>query len=163
MSINPRAALALALVVTVMVGGGLGLLVAGKASADPDADVTVYLTPTCGCCGAWVDYLREEGFSVDAEEVNQTELNGIKQEAGLTPQLASCHTAFVGDYAVEGHVPAREIRRLLAEEPDIAGIAVPGMPAGSPGMEMGDRKDPYDVVAFRANGDTEVFARYHQD
>lgn len=163
MSIKPRVALALVLGLAIAVGGGLGVLVAGQANATVEGEVKVYLTPYCGCCGQWVEYLRDEGFAVDVEEVERTELNRIKQEADLAPQLASCHTAFVGDYVVEGHVPAREIRRLLAEQPDFAGIAVPGMPVGSPGMEMGTRHDPYDVIAFRRNGDTEVFASYHQE
>jgi hypothetical protein len=157
-----RLALVALLVVAAVAGAGGGLVL-GQAGASAKPAMTVYLTPTCGCCGQWVDYVEREGFDVTAREVDQAELNSIKEEAGLDWGLASCHTAFVGDYVVEGHVPAREIRRLLDEQPAIAGISVPGMPIGSPGMEMGDRLDPYDVVAFTRDGSTEVFARYHQD
>ncbi|QIT56631.1 DUF411 domain-containing protein [Aquisalimonas sp. 2447] len=150
----------------VVVAAGAAWAIAGGGNATPaatDSDtVKVYKTPQCGCCTAWEDYLRDEGFNVDAEDVDQRELNSIKQEAGLTRELASCHTAFVGGYVVEGHVPAADIRRLLEERPDVDGIAVPGMPVGSPGMEMGDRKDPYDVVTFADGERVGTFSSYHQ-
>ena len=121
--------------------------------------IHVYKSPTCGCCGDWVDHLEDNGFTVD---VTDTQLmNQIKVDAGLTPQLASCHTAFIGDYVIEGHVPAADIRRLVAEQPVARGLAVPGMPIGSPGMEIGDRKDPYQVLLFNESGQTRVFADYH--
>lgn len=126
------------------------------------AEVTVYKTETCGCCNAWVDHLRAEGFAVTAHDVSQNELNAEKQAAGLTYGLASCHTAYVDGYAIEGHVPAETIRRLLEERPQAAGLTVPGMPVGSPGMEHGDRRDPYDVLLFDEDGNTEVYASYHQ-
>ena len=88
-------------------------------------------------------------------------MNTIKQDAGLTPQLASCHTAFIDDYVIEGHVPATDIRRLVEEKPMAHGLSVPGMPVGSPGMEMGDRKDNYQVLLFNKAGQTRVFADYH--
>ena len=151
----------------VVLAGGAAWAIAGGGNATPvaaDGDtVKVYKTPQCGCCTAWEDYLRDEGFSVDAENVDQHELNTIKQEAGLTRELASCHTAFVGGYVVEGHVPAADIRRLLDERPEVDGIAVPGMPVGSPGMEMGDRKDPYDVVMFVDGERVGTFSSYHQE
>ncbi|MFP5380489.1 MAG: DUF411 domain-containing protein, partial [Vicinamibacteria bacterium] len=115
---------------------------------------------TCGCCGVWVEHLRANGFTVVAHDVPQAELDGIAREAGLGTELRSCHTAKVGGYAVEGHVPAADIKRLLTERPEVAGIAVPGMPVGSPGMEMGDRRDPYNVVAFTRDGRRSVFAQY---
>lgn len=157
-----RLALGGVLLGTLAAGAIAGSLIGASGQGDGPV-IQVYKTPTCGCCSDWTGYLDDEGFAVEAEDVTQRELNEIKQEAGLDRSLASCHTAFVGDYVVEGHVPAREIRRLLAEEPDIAGISVPGMPVGSPGMEVGDRKDPYQVVAFDDAGETSVFARYHQD
>ncbi len=129
------------------------------AWADDDLAIKVYKSPTCGCCGDWVDHLEDNGFTVD---VTDTQLmNQIKVDAGLTPQLASCHTAFIGDYVIEGHVPAADIRRLVAEQPVARGLAVPGMPIGSPGMEIGDRKDPYQVLLFNESGQTRVFADYH--
>ncbi|MCP1676593.1 hypothetical protein J2T57_003764 [Natronocella acetinitrilica] len=131
--------------------------------AATDRDIKVFKTPSCGCCGAWVEHLEASGFDVEAVNVSQSELNAIKQAAGLDPDLASCHTAFIEGYLVEGHVPASDIRRLVDERPTVAGISVPGMPIGSPGMEMGDRFDPYDVVAFGADGETSVFNRHNQD
>ena len=109
------------------------------------ADVTVHKDPNCGCCSGWVDHLRAAGFSVAAQDT--TDLAGVKQQYGVPPELASCHTAIVGSYVIEGHVPALAIRRLLAERPDAKGLAVPGMPVGSPGME-GGTPQPYAVVLF---------------
>ena len=122
-------------------------------------DIHVYKSPTCGCCTDWVDHLEENGFKVEVTETN--DLNPIKIDAGLTPSLASCHTAFIGDYVIEGHVPANDIHRLIADAPRAKGLAVPGMPAGSPGMEMGDRKDPYQVLMFNESGQTRVFAEHN--
>src|SRR5690554_5194849 len=114
--------------------------------ADDDLAIKVYKSPTCGCCGDWVDHLEKNGFTVDVTDTQR--MNQIKMEAGLSPHLASCHTAFIGDYVIEGHVPSADIRRLVAEQPAARGLAVPGMPIGSPGMEVGDRKDPYQVLLF---------------
>ena len=120
--------------------------------------VTVYKSPTCSCCGRWITHLKANGFQVNVVNVN--DVTPFKKNAGLTPALASCHTAFVGNYVVEGHVPAREIKRLLKEKPDIKGLAVPGMPMGSPGMEMGNKKDPHDVLSIDKNGKTKVYQSY---
>lgn len=120
--------------------------------------MTVYKTPTCGCCNAWISHVIEAGFEVQAVEVLNTTL--IAVEYGVPSRLRSCHTAIIGEYAVEGHVPAGEIKRLLAERPSVAGLAVAGMPIGSPGMEVGDRRDPYQVIAFNRNGQGSVFATY---
>ena len=133
----------------------------GAAQATPVANVgqgtkmLVYKTPTCGCCRAWVDHVREAGFDVEVRDM--PDVQPVKQEHGLPGHLASCHTAIVDGYVVEGHAPADVIRRMLAERPQIAGIAVPGMPAGSPGMEVPGRKDPYDVIAFTRDGKVSVF------
>ena len=121
--------------------------------------VTVYKSPTCGCCGKWVDHLRANGFKVKVQEVSN--IMETKQQYGVPEVLTSCHTAIVGDYIVEGHVPAKEVKRLLSEQPDIAGLAVPGMPVGSPGMEVpGAAPQPYNVIAFDRAGNTRVFAEY---
>lgn len=129
------------------------------ANVDPDLPViTVYKSPTCGCCQGWVEHLQHDGFRV--EVVEMTDRSGIAQGRGVPRDLGSCHTAVVGDYVVEGHVPAGDIRRLLEEAPDAAGIAVPGMPIGSPGMEQGDRIDPYDVVLIGRDGSRSVFASH---
>jgi len=123
--------------------------------------VVVYKTPTCGCCSLWVDHLRENGFVVEVHDVRDT--TPMRRREGVPARLGSCHTATVGGYAIEGHVPAAEIKRLLRERPRVDGLAVPGMPIGSPGMEMGSRQDAYEVLAFNSAGDTTVFARYPQE
>lgn len=123
--------------------------------AEAGTPITVYKSPTCGCCKNWVDHLEQNGFDVTV--VDQADVAPVKRLHGVPDALASCHTGVVDGYAVEGHVPAEVIRRLLAERPAVKGIAVPGMPAGSPGMEMGDRKDPYEVYTFDENGPRDVF------
>ena len=120
-------------------------------------EITVYKSPTCGCCNAWIVHLEDNGFSVIKKNLRDT--SPIKAAHGVKPRLASCHTALVEGYVVEGHVPAADIRRLLAERPAVKGLTVPGMPMGSPGME-GPRKDPYNVLTFDARGRSTVFSRY---
>lgn len=120
-------------------------------------EITVYKSATCGCCNKWVDHLRDAGFKVTAH--NRQDMNEIKKTHGVKYQHRSCHTAVVEDYVVEGHVPAEDIRRLLDGRPAISGLAVPGMPMGSPGME-GHYKDPYEVIAFKKGGRDSVFSRY---
>lgn len=116
--------------------------------------VTVYKSPTCGCCTKWVEHLQQSGFAVEVHDT--ADVQPVKARYGLPGNLASCHTALVGGYVVEGHVPADVIRRLLRERPQVAGVAIPGMPMGSPGME-GPYKDDYDVVSFTRGGATEVY------
>jgi hypothetical protein len=118
-------------------------------------EVLVYKSPTCGCCSAWVEHLRENGFTVVTKDV--TDVTEVKQTAGVPRDLFSCHTAIVEGYAIEGHVPADLIRQFLAERSGEAGLAVPGMPMGSPGME-GSRRDRYDVIAFARDGTRRVYA-----
>ena len=117
--------------------------------------VTVYKTPTCGCCSLWGKYLEREGFAVTNVDVD--DLGAVKDSLGVPPQMGSCHTATVEGYVIEGHVPAGPIRRLLAERPDARGLAVPGMPIGSPGMEQGDLRQPYDVFLVSDTGETRVY------
>jgi len=121
--------------------------------------MTVYKSPTCGCCAAWVTYLEEEGFSVTS--VNSDDMDSIKAKFGLpSSKLASCHTALVGDYLIEGHVPASDIKNLLAEKPKgIKGLTAPGMPALSPGMGSREPQD-YDVLSFTPAGETAVYSSY---
>ncbi len=121
----------------------------------PLPTVLVYKTESCGCCNGWVDHLRAAGFTVDARNV--VDLMSIKRDAGVSASHASCHTALVDGYVVEGHVPADQIRRLLAERPVVAGLAVPGMPTGSPGME-GPGAAPYQILAFDRRGGSTVYA-----
>ena len=122
------------------------------------SEITVYKSPTCGCCSKWVDHLKANGFDVIAKDV--PEVIPYKIRGGVTPELASCHTAFVDGYVIEGHVPAQDIKRLLLERPKAKGLAVPGMPVGSPGMEQGSRKDPYDVKLINNEGEATVFSRH---
>jgi hypothetical protein len=121
-------------------------------------NMTVYRSPSCRCCGHWVEHMQAAKFEV--QEVVTDEMAAIKAQYGIPEALASCHTAIVENYRIEGHVPAADVQRLLAERPDILGIAAPGMPVGAPGMEMGDRVDAYTVVAFTADGDTATFAQH---
>ena len=128
----------------------------GTTAQNRQLAVEVYKDPACGCCSKWIDHLRSHGFT--ARAIDTDKMDQIKTSRGVPRQARSCHTAIVGGYVVEGHVPAADIQRLLKERPAILGIAVPGMPIGSPGME-GSRNDPYDVVAFSADGTTAVFAK----
>jgi hypothetical protein len=130
----------------------------GAAGALPK--VTVYKTSTCGCCRLWVDHMKANGFDVQAMDVSAADVRGISKAAGLRDQDSSCHTAKIGAYTVEGHVPAADIKRMLKEKPAIAGIAAPGMPMGSPGMEQGNAKEPYDVIAFKKDGTSTVYAKH---
>ena len=120
--------------------------------------VTVWKTPSCGCCHEWVAHLRKSGFEVVTHDVEDTA--PIRQKLGLNAKFGSCHTARMDSYVVEGHVPAQELRRLLRERPKALGLAVPGMPMGSPGMEMGDTRDAYDVLLVLADGSSRVYQSY---
>jgi hypothetical protein len=122
--------------------------------------VEVWKSPTCGCCKVWVTHLEANGFAVKVNDIGNT---GMRGRLGIPAALGSCHTALVGGYAIEGHVPARDIRRLLAERPQAVGLAVPGMPIGSPGMdgpEYGGRRDRYDVLLVMQGGRSTVFQSY---
>jgi hypothetical protein len=140
----------------------LGLAVIGRtALAQPVAQpaikaMTVYKDPNCGCCSQWVDHVKKAGFTVTVRDSD--DMPGVKASFGVPTELHSCHTARVGNYAIEGHVPADLIVKLLKEQPVGRGLAVPGMPVGSPGMEMGSRKDAYDVLLFDKAGKSRVYA-----
>lgn len=121
-------------------------------------DIRVYKSPTCGCCSKWVQHLEDNDFNVTVLEVH--DVNHYKRQAQLPYSLGSCHTAFVDGYAIEGHVPASDIKRLLTEKPDIRGLAVPGMPAGSPGMEYDGRKDAFQTLSYTREGVTAIFASH---
>ncbi|PSR16020.1 metal-binding protein [filamentous cyanobacterium CCP3] len=121
-------------------------------------ELTVYRSPTCRCCGYWTDHMKAAGFHV--QDIVTEDMVAVKARYGVPEALASCHTALVDGYVIEGHVPATDVQRLLSEEPDVLGIAAPGMPMGSPGMDMGDRVDPYTVVSFTQTGETATFAEH---
>ena len=129
-------------------------------AAQPASDapvVTVYKNPTCACCGEWAEHLKENGFRVEMKE--GADLTRVKQQLGVSMDMASCHTAEVGGYVLEGHVPADVIRQLLAEKPQIRGLAVPGMPAGVPGMPAaGPNRKPFEIFAIEQGGGTRVYA-----
>ncbi len=120
----------------------------------------VYKSASCGCCGDWVEHMKENGFKLQVH--NTDTLNSIKQKAGLTPALASCHTAFINGYVIEGHVPASDVKRLLTEKPDITGLTVPGMPSGAnvPGMEMSEDNAAFDVLGFKSDGTVKRWSHY---
>lgn len=148
------------LVLAVAAVTALGAASAGPAAPAPtdDAVVTVYKSPTCGCCSKWVEYLQAKGYEV--KTVDLDDLSEIKAASGVPRQLQTCHTAVVGGYVVEGHVPADVLAKLLKEQPKVSGIAVPGMPVGSPGMEVpGTPAQSYDVIAWDKTGKTSVYAR----
>lgn len=119
--------------------------------------LVVYKDPNCGCCAKWISYMGAQGFQVTAKDTS--DMNAVKQAAGVPTMAKSCHTAHIQGYVIEGHVPAEDVKRLLAEKPDLKGLAVAGMPLGSPGMEA-NMKQPYDVLALHKDGSTSVFAKH---
>jgi hypothetical protein len=135
---------------------GSFMLVGGDAWAKPLPTIRVWKDPNCGCCSAWVEHLRRNGFT--STVVETADMQSIKAQHNVSAALASCHTAEIAGYTIEGHVPAEAILRLLAEKPTATGLAVPGMPIGSPGME-GGTPEVYEVILF-ANGNLTVFARF---
>ncbi|MDH3593824.1 MAG: DUF411 domain-containing protein [Rhodospirillales bacterium] len=138
--------------------GALALLSpAARAAAAPSREITIYKSPYCGCCGSWTKILRKHGFEAKVFKMN--DLSRVKQQAKLPGNLESCHTAVIDGYFVEGHVPVEAIEKMLTERPRIAGIAVGGMPSGSPGMP-GPDPEPYDVVAYTADGRQDVYMSY---
>ena len=134
------------------------------AQPAPRVFVEVWKDPNCGCCKEWVKHLEQNGFTVKVNETSNTP--AVRAKLGIPQELGSCHTAVVGGYALEGHVPAREIQRLLKEKPaGVVGLSVPGMPVGSPGMDSpayNGRRDPYDVVLVPKSGPARVYASYHK-
>jgi hypothetical protein len=135
-------------------------VVAGQVrSSGSTIPIQVFKTPTCGCCAKWVDHMKAAGFAPAVQDLPN--LAVVKGNAGVPANLQSCHTALVGGYVVEGHVPADTVKRLLKEKPSVAGVAVPGMPIGSPGMEQGDRRDAYDVLTFTKDGRIAVFEKHN--
>jgi hypothetical protein len=133
----------------------LGAAAVPAPAAPPS--IVVYKSPSCGCCKAWMEYLTQQGFKVTGKDLD--DVQPMKDEVGLPAKLASCHTAIVDGYVIEGHVPAADIQRLLKERPKVVGLSAPGMPPSSPGMDQ-PGKIPFDVRAFDARGQTAVYARH---
>lgn len=131
-------------------------LPAGAASPE----MIVAKDPGCGCCGAWIDILEKDGFDISTRNVDHDTLTRLKMLSGVPEEMASCHTAKVGDYVIEGHVPPSDIHRLLKEQPDAVGLSVPGMPWGSPGMGPESEREAYDVFLIKRDGSVEVFQSY---
>jgi hypothetical protein len=152
--VNRREFLSRLAAAPIVTGLGIGARQRGARPA-----MTVYKSPSCGCCGDWVDHVKDAGFKVTVRDI--ADVDPIKRDLGVPANLGSCHTAVVGPYVLEGHVPADLVDKLLADKPAGArGLAVPGMPIGSPGMEVPGRPaDKYDVILFNNDGRTRVFAR----
>lgn len=131
-------------------------LTAAHAAERPQ--LVVYKNASCGCCKGWIEHMHEHGFATTVHDVDN--MNPIKERVGVPHGMGSCHTAEIGGYFLEGHVPAEQVTRLLEEKPKAKGLTVPGMPVGSPGMERGDLKQPYEVHLVRPDGTTSVFAKY---
>lgn len=129
-------------------------------AAEAETTIRIMKSPSCGCCTAWADRLAAAGFQTEVRNVADEELWAMKERLGVSGDLASCHTAMAGSYVIEGHVPVADIQRLLAEQPAALGLTVPGMPIGSPGMEMGDEREAFDTLLVLADGTTEVFASH---
>ncbi len=131
------------------------VLVNIPAQAEETTAITVYRSPTCSCCGKWLEHLKQNNFAI--KDVLTEDMKATKIKYGVSDEMASCHTAIVDGYVVEGHVPANDIRAMLKTKPKVVGIAVPQMPSGTPGMEMGDKKDPYNVMSFDSENHYQVF------
>lgn len=138
----------------------LPALISRGASAQSDPAIHVVKGRGCGCCAAWVEILKAEGFSVTDEMRHPVELVKLKMDKGIPQKMFSCHTAMIDDYITEGHVPPTDIRRLIAQKPDALGLAVPEMPYGSPGMGPEDEREAFDVFLFRKDGSSTVFSHY---
>jgi hypothetical protein len=145
----------------ILAAAGVMLLAAGSTAGQQKPKpipIAVYKSPSCGCCAKWVEYMKARGFEPTVQDVEN--IGALKLKLGVRSEFSSCHTAEVGGYVVEGHVPVEAVQRMLKERPKIAGIAVPNMPAGSPGMEVPDgRKDPYNILAFTSDGKTTIYER----
>lgn len=138
----------------------LGAAIVARPALSASPQMIVYKDPDCGCCNAWIDILRTEGFNAEARNVSRESLVQFKLANGLSEQMMSCHTAVIEGYLIEGHVPPADITRLLSERPDAIGLTVPGMPYGSPGMGPEDEREAYDVYLVLKGGKAEVFASY---
>jgi hypothetical protein len=143
----------------MLIAGAVAVAIARPALA-ADPAIHVVKDRNCGCCSAWIDILLAEGFAVTTEDSLGTLLMRYKFDNGIPQNMISCHTGRIAGYMIEGHVPPADIRRLLVERPDAIGLAVPGMPYGSPGMGPESERDAYDVFLIRRDGTTEVFTRY---
>ena len=139
---------------------GAALVLTRPAFADTTPLIEAFKSPTCSCCTAWVEHLRQAGFAVEAQDIDLDVLYAFKDRLQIAPELAGCHTAVVGNYFIEGHVPASDIERLLAEQPAARGLTVPGMPVSSPGMGGPGAGDAFNTLLVGPDGSTSVFASH---
>jgi hypothetical protein len=143
-------------------GGAAAIAVAGPArfaaALVPPTPITVHKDASCGCCEKWISHMRASGFRVDVRD--EKDIDGVKDQLGVPKGVRSCHTALVGGYLVEGHVPASDVRKLLDTRPRVVGLAVPGMPSGTPGMEGPRGAQPYEVLSWDARGATKLYAKH---
>ena len=147
---------------TLLIGGAVMLAASPVAALSQGAGLATHVMkdPNCGCCSAWIQILENDGFAVTTEQSAGTALMRYKLDSGIPQEMASCHSARVEGYMIEGHVPVADIRRLLDERPDAVGLDVPGMPYGSPGMGPENEREAFEVFLIRGDGSTEVFTRY---
>lgn len=135
-------------------------IVVAQPSFSSSSIVDVFKSPTCGCCDSWVEHVTRAGFRAATHDLDQEALSKIKKDAGISRDISSCHTGFLDGYFIEGHVPADDVKKLILERPSALGLAVPGMPIGAPGMEIGNRRDPYDTLLILKDGSQKVFQRH---
>lgn len=150
----------LASIFILLIGTPIAQTIAVAAPGEKSLAIHVVRDSGCGCCEAWIEYLREQGFEVTAEKRKWFELSSYKIKMGVPQAATSCHTATIGGYVVEGHVPVSDIKRLLSERPNAVGLSVPGMPYGSPGMGPESEREAYDVLLISKDGNTSIFTRY---
>ena len=148
----------MAIVFLVVLANFLLIMAPIRAGNLAGTEMTVYRDPSCSCCGGWMERLADAGFQIN--EISTPDVGAIKQQYRVPENLTSCHTALVDGYVLEGHVPIADIQRLLTERPQIAGITVPGMPIGTPGMENGDQRDSFTVFSFDEQGNVAPFNQY---
>jgi len=140
--------------------GAISLPFLSRTVLANSSKIMVFKVATCGCCDAWVAHMQQAGFKSETENLSELRMFNLKKRVGITFELSSCHTAFVNNYIVEGHVPSGDVLLLLSQKPDALGLTVPGMPAGSPGMEMGGHRDPFDTLLMLRDGNSEVFKNH---
>ena len=145
---------------SILLAAALSILVPNPGLADDGLakDIVVYKNPSCGCCTKWIRYLEENDYNVTIKDTR--DIFEVKSRLGVPEKLAACHTAVIDGYVIEGHLTHRDIKRLLLFRPEVTGIAVPGMPVGTPGMEIGNTVEPYDVVSFDENGNMKIFVEH---
>jgi hypothetical protein len=153
------AAVTVSFVISATAGAGQSVWDTPTPPLPGPTEITVYRSPTCGCCAKWLEHMKKHGFVI--KDIQEADMDAVKRKLGVPADLQSCHTGVVAGYVIEGHVPAGDVKKLLSTKPALAGLAVPGMPVGAPGMEMGERKDAFAVMGFAKDGKASVFSEYN--